>query len=210
MAKIKYIPRQIINNLMFIEEVESHIQSCGKKVRRAKFRCKCGKDFETTIKSVKYRETSSCGCYKIERLTKHNLSYHSLYKLWISIKSRCYNKNVKCWGSYGGRGIKVCGEWLNNFKSFYDWAIKNGWRKGLTIDREENDGDYTPDNCRFITRAENSRNTRQTKLVWNDVSEIRNIKLLIPKITLREIAKAYSVSRVTIWEVLKNKTWRYL
>ncbi len=79
------------------------------------------------------------------------------------MKERCYNKNSKSYKRYGGRGIKVCDEWKNSYQSFKDWALKNGYQDGLEIDRIDNEGDYSPDNCRFVTKKENLRNTSRCK-----------------------------------------------
>ena len=137
----------------------------------------------------------------------HGLRAHPLCSVWSDMKTRCYNSNQKSYKHYGGRGIIVCEEWTGDFKCFYDWAIKNGYKKGLQIDRINNDGNYEPDNCRFVTTAENCRNSRQTKLNWGLVTEIRNAKLLIPQITQQEVADAYSVSRETISKILIGKMW---
>lgn len=95
---------------------------------------------------------------------KHNLKHgfhgHKLYSVWNSMNRRCYEWTNKNYKYYGERGIKVCDEWVNDAGSFCNWALSNGWEEGLQLDRKDNDGDYTPDNCRFVTCAENNRNKR--------------------------------------------------
>jgi hypothetical protein len=206
--KIIYKQNQKINNLVFLKEVEPHISPSGKKIRKASFRCFCGNEFEAQIAHVKSGHTQSCGCYQIQKATTHGLINHPLYKVWVSMKARCYNPNSKPFYRYGGRGIKVCDDWKNNFVSFYDFCIQKGWKKGLQIDRIDNDGNYEPDNCRFVTSAENNQNQSTTKLNWDKVGEIRAKKLLNSKIKLREIAESYGVHRVTIGNILNNKIWR--
>ena len=81
-------------------------------------------------------------------MLKHNMSYSKLYKVWQGMKTRCYNNKFIYYRHYGGRGIKVCDEWINDFATFYKWAINNGYAKGLTIDRINNDRKDEHNNCR--------------------------------------------------------------
>ena len=85
---------------------------------------------------------------------------HPLYDKWRSMIQRCANPNNQRYKYYGGRGVKVCDEWLEYPFVFFKWCEDNGYEKGLEIDREDNDGDYTPDNCRFVTHRENNINKR--------------------------------------------------
>jgi hypothetical protein len=208
MKKIKYKQNQKINGLVFVKETKPHIQPSGHKARKALFRCYCGNEFETMIRDVKRGNTKSCGCYQIEKVTTHGLIKHPLYRVWVSMNQRCYYPKHKYFHRYGGRNIQVCAEWRNDFKKFYDFCTQNGYQKGLQIDRINNDGNYEPDNCRFVTRAENNQNKSTTKLNWDLVNEIRNAKLLNPKIKLREFAVAYGVHQKTIGSILNNKIWR--
>jgi hypothetical protein len=141
--------------------------SKGRK-RYGLYQCQyCQKEFETQTQSVKAGLTKSCGCYKV-KISKiqgkasitHGLSNHPLYYIWGSMKARCCNETHISFNSYLGKGIQVCLEWKSNFMSFYIWAIENGWKQGLTLDRINNDGDYTPDNCRWVNRSIQQRNKR--------------------------------------------------
>jgi len=126
-----------------------------------KRRCKCGCGKQVTRPGNKWiyghntkRAGKSCNWYK------HGWRYHKLYTVWINMKSRCYNVNSTHYENYGGRGIKVFIRWRHSPKAFCSWAMSHGWKEGLEIDRKNNDGNYHPDNCRFVTRSVNQKNTR--------------------------------------------------
>lgn len=92
-------------------------------------------------------------------MAKHNKSYTPLYRRWLGIKQRCLNPNNCNYAYYGGRGIKICDEWLD-FETFEKWALTNGFRKELTIDRIDVNGNYEPSNCRWVTQRIQNINMR--------------------------------------------------
>lgn len=100
------------------------------------------------------------------RPMKHGFSrtnnVHPLYRVWLQMRCRCNNPNHKQFKDWGGRGVSVCDDW-NDFRFFAGWAISNGWEKGLLIDRVDNDGDYCPENCRFVESAKSICNQRLLK-----------------------------------------------
>lgn len=152
--------------------------------------CECGNELITTTDNLRSGDTQSCGCYNKERTIqthqKHGLRYKKLYAIHQSIKARCYNKNNKQYKDYGGRGIKVCDEWLGEHgaENFIKWALSNGYADNLTIDRVNNNKGYSPDNCRWATPKEQGNNTRRNHYITyngethtlSQWAEIKNIK----------------------------------
>jgi hypothetical protein len=120
--------------------------------------CDCGKIINVLGTNLLKYNTTSCGCIKLQKITKHGLYKHTLNRVWRGMKERCCNPNFKQFHRYGGRGIGVCEEWANNFQTFFIWSMSNGWKHGLQIDRIDNDKGYSPDNCRFVTQSENLKN----------------------------------------------------
>lgn len=132
----------------------------SKNIRaRAIYKCDCGVFKELIISNVNSGTTKSCGCLRasINNSVKHLLCKHPIYKVWDGMKSRCYNHNHIAYKWYGGKGVKICDDWLFNFKLFYDWCLANGWKKGLKIDKDIKGTGllYSPDNCLIVTQKEN-------------------------------------------------------
>ena len=94
---------------------------------------------------------------------RHGLTNHPIYRIWINMRYRTTKKTGGRYKDWGGRGITICEKWMESASVFYQWAISNGWKKGLMIDRIDNDGNYEPSNCRFVTCAESAHNRRLLK-----------------------------------------------
>lgn len=146
-----------------------------------KCQCECGNMVMLDTSSLKYNGRKTCGC---SQKSTNGLYGSRLYKIWTGMKQRCFNPNDTQYQNYGGRGIIICDEWRNDFTSFFNWATNNGYKEGLTIDRENVNGNYEPTNCRWATQKEQMRNTRfnrnltidgETKIVaeWIDTSTIK-------------------------------------
>ena len=154
-------------------------------------RCDCGKTTVVSPIDVKQGKTKSCGCYHDARCKERATKFKNgvaenkrLYMIFSHMKRRCYNETSPRYGDYGGRGIKICAEWMDSksgFDKFVDWALRNGYREDLTIDRIDVDGDYSPENCAWKTRKEQNNNKRVT--IW---VEYRGEKIQLRKLCDRE------------------------
>ncbi len=187
MVRVEVIRGQKFGRWTIIEEADSRRQSNGKLCRMMLCRCECANQGIVALGTLKNGRSTSCGCYMKEvngkRIGKASTThgntpigdneYKSLYFVWNTMKQRCYNKNSDKYSVYGGMGIKVCEHWLSSFSNFRDWSVNNGYYKQskdtlfkdkLSIDREDSTGDYTPENCRWITVSQNSSRRHIKKL----------------------------------------------
>lgn len=126
--------------------------------------CKCGKYKIVNADTLKLGTSKSCGCFHkedmIKRQTTHGKTGQRIMNIYYDIKSRCYDNKNKRFADYGGRGVAMCEEWVNNSSAFVEWALNNGYSDELTIDRVNNDGNYEPTNCRWTTIKEQAQNRR--------------------------------------------------
>lgn len=165
--------------------------------------CDCG-NFKIIRKSdLVTQKTKSCGCLR-KKIAKekginnktHGKTNTRLYKIWQGIKSRCYYKKHIEYKNYGGRGINVYFKWKNDFISFYNWAINNGYKNNLTIDRIDVNGNYEPNNCRWVNM----------KTQENNRSNNRKIKYKDKIYTLSQLSEKINISSATLaWRI--NNDW---
>ena len=161
---------QIFGRLTVLQQSKQKKYNCPAWVCR----CQCGNKTLVRRSDLTRLKIQSCGCFRREVSTQRQTIHgdagkhpSKLYNVWISMKKRCSNKNNKDYANYGGRGIKVCEQWLD-FVPFKEWAKESDYREGLQIDRINNDGDYCPTNCRWVTPKENARNRRKT--LWGTIN----------------------------------------
>lgn len=156
---------QVFSRLTVIGEVEPEIWGKAKR-RQFKCRCECGAITITRMTSLNNRHTKSCGCLQEEKALDsnitHGMSRTKFYRVWKHMIERTTESNHPNWHNYGGRGINVCDRWKNSFENFRDDMLKD-YKEGLAIDRKDNNGDYTPENCRWVTTKENNRNKRDNR-----------------------------------------------
>lgn len=162
--KRRDITGMTFDRLTAVEEVE--VEKSGAKKRRYwRCSCSCGGEVIVRMDWLFNGHTRSCGCLHSEttkkQFTKHGLSKTYRYSVWHSMMKRCYNPSHPEYRNYGGRGITVCEEWRNP-EVFCEWAKNHGCKRGLQLDRKDNNGNYCPDNCWFVTPSQNCRNKRTT------------------------------------------------
>ncbi len=155
-------------------------------------KCDCGRKFIRRRSNIS--RTKTCGKCSVCNSKKYGKKLSAVYR---TMKARCYSNKDFSYRNYGERGIRICTEWLKNSQMFFEWALDNGYREGLQIDRINNDGDYSPNNCRFATRSENCQNRRNNHLLT-----FKGVTLC-----LDEWSRRTGVKRSTLWMRLKLYNW---
>jgi hypothetical protein len=128
--------------------------------------CDCGN--EKLIRAENIKSVKSCGCLKRNPFGLNSHDYEILYNVWRNMIRRCYDKTSDRYYTYGARGIKVCDEWKNNFHCFAKFAVDNGWKVGLSIERKNLNENYCPSNCTFITMKEQTRNKTSNVMITHN------------------------------------------
>lgn len=183
------------------------IEPIGKTKNRATIwacRCDCGQSVSILRSNLLNGFSQSCGCLQKELLSKrirtHGMTDTRLYYVWRQMKDRCYRPKNSHYYCYGAKNIAVCDEWRSDFKTFYDWAMSHGYEEGLTLDRIDNDGNYCPENCRWVPYIKQMQNTSRNVYLTYDgrtlcVSEWSRI-MNINKATLESrIKKGWDLER---------------
>lgn len=200
--KIIYKTGQKLGNLEYISEVDAHVRPNGGTRRKAIFRCNCGKEFICLIESIKYGNTTSCGCLVNRKggktthghTTKVNNLRTTEFIIWQGMIARCGGyKTGRKYKRYAARGINVCEKWLN---SFDDFLKDMGFRpsKNHSLDRIDNNGNYCPENCRWATIKEQNRNKSTNRLVtFNGKTQC-----------ISDWAEEIGINRATLYDRIEN------
>ena len=188
MRKCIDLTGQKFGRLTVIERANNYVSPKGQQTAQWLCKCECGNLIVVRGDSLRTGNNLSCGClgkeHRTASLTTHGHCNDRLYDIWQNMKDRCYNSHSERYRDYGGRGVVVCPEWLNGFEAFYNWAILNGYKDNLTLDRIDTNGNYEPSNCRWATYKEQANNTRrnilltyngktQTIAQWADETKIK-------------------------------------
>ena len=174
------------------------------KSKHSTWLCQCDCGNIKVISRPCFRTTYSCGCLAKEllrnKVLKHNMYGTRLNRIWQRMKTRCNNFNDEHYKNYGGRGIRVCNEWNDSetgFMNFYAWAMQNGYRDDLTIDRIDVNGNYEPSNCRWITNLEQQNNKRTNHI----------IEYYGKKYTISQLSRLLGINKTTLRNRILNN-WK--
>jgi len=190
--KLDIKPGQIFGRLTIIGEDEQKGY-----IRYFLCRCDCGSEKEIALTKLRQGHTQSCGCFMRQRAKecnfKHGLIHTRLYNIWSKMKDRCLNPTSKHFKWYGKRGIVICNKWFD-FLTFYTWALTNGYKDNLTIERIDNNGNYEPSNCTWIKASEQQKNRNCcNKIIYRGKTQ-----------NITAWAKEFGLARNTLYNRLKG------
>lgn len=205
MGKFQDLTGKKFGRLTVIERAESRRKPCGSVIIMWLCECDCEKKNRAIVAGAELKsgDTKSCGCYRKEyvaqKSTKHGRKHDRVYRIWQTMKTRCGNSNNKDYALYGAEGKVVCEEWCdkeNGSSNFIKWALSNGYKENLELERIDNTRGYSPNNCRWATRKEQMNNTRRNCYITYNGE----------RYTLQELADNYKINRSTLKYRL-NKGW---
>ena len=170
MGKLIDLTGQKFNHLEVLRKDDSRHENCACWICRCDV---CGREVSMKANTLKSLRQHTCGCGHPMKDVQ-NQSRDRLYGIWIKMKHRCYNTKAGKYKNYGGRGITMCEEWLKDYNTFRDWALAHGYEETLTIDRINVNGNYEPDNCRWIPLNEQGKNTTRTvRITVNGITKCK-------------------------------------
>ena len=155
--------------LTVLEKAEPYVSPKGKRLSQWLCECECGNKLIVTSSNLTRLHTKSCGCHRWDGT--HKMSDSRIYRIFNDMRTRCYLPAHHSYYLYGGRGIRICDEWLNNREAFLRWALDNGYAENLTLDRIDSNGDYSPENCRWVDRYVQANNTSRNVYLEYDGRE---------------------------------------
>lgn len=170
---------QKYGRLTVLDRGPDRVRKSGRKIVQWNCICDCGNKIVVSASDLRRGHTQSCGCYMIDRTketnTKHGKTDSRLYNVWASMRERCYCPTLSTYPRYGGRGIKMCDEWYNSYLEFEQWALNNGYdenaqRGKCTIDRIDVNGNYCPENCRWIDQK-----TQMSNVTYNHYETMNGV-----------------------------------
>ncbi len=202
--KIKDLTGQRFGRLVVMYQNGFRYKPSGQRTVLWHCKCDCGVEKDIPSSTLRNGRSRSCGCLNSdlasERSYRHggctNGKLEGIYKIWRDMKGRCYQKSNNRYNIYGGRGIKVCKEWLD-YSAFREWALANGYKAGLSIDRIDVNGDYCPENCRWATDTEQANNRRSNHFI----TAFGKTK------TIAEWAKEFDLKYSTLYARLSKNGW---
>lgn len=207
--KLRDLTGQTFGRLTVIERISNHPSN-----NKTRWTCECSCGSSTAVFSADLisGNTKSCGCLHKEGLLKrsitHGLRGHPLISVWKQLKNRCYCKRSDIYKLYGGKGIKVCSEWRNDFKTFCTFCMRKGWTLDIKIDRYDSNRDYAPDNIKFIEKPNHIRNLRIARLNKSKVRRIQEFSRV--GIPARKLAKTFKVCERAILWIRSGEIWANL
>lgn len=194
-GKLEDLTGMVFGRLTVICKEDDCVSPRGR--RRTKWRClcECGNEKVVYASNLKRGATTSCGCFQKENMSRVKKTHggfanrEPLFSVWCSMRKRCLYPATHNYSDYGGRGISICEEWINDYNSFKEWSLSNGYSHGLSIDRIDVNGNYSPENCRWANPSEQQNNRR---------SNI-NITYKNQTHTLKEWARIRDIKYATIY-----------
>lgn len=169
------------------------------------FNCVCPDCGKVRLADKRKLERPCQQCAMARRKT-HGLSDAPIYRMWSGMVARCTYPSASSYRYYGSRGIDVCKAWRDSPSEFFSWAMANGYQEGLEIDRRDTDGDYTPENCRFIPHMINSQLRRNARCTLEQAKQVK--QMLEQGTPCREVALTVGVPYMSAWHISKGNTWR--
>lgn len=197
MALVKDITRKRFGKLTVLK-----LQTTKKHKTYWLCQCDCGNTKVIRKDHLLSGATKSCGCLEknnlkqLEFQSTHGQSKTHLYFVWNTMRQRCRNPNASSFKNYGGRGIKVCREWDEHFEPFYKWAMANGYKHGLTIDRIDTNGNYEPKNCRWVTNKIQQNNKRSNVVInGKTITQWAESKGLKPQLVIQRLGNGWTLEQ---------------